>query len=167
MVRLVPRRHLLYGLILPRHRPGIVALAGCLGLGGCSVMSVFWDSAEREPATTGSIAAAELAVEVQEPLPQRLAYSDAAKIGQSAAAALKQAEGGTRTDWINAATGSSGTLVDVKDDDTLEGTPAACRHFNTIVTSFTGVHRYSGRICSAGHGRPVVQLSETAPENPS
>jgi hypothetical protein len=127
-----------------------------LFLAGCS-MSVpgFGEDA---PATTGSLP---MAVEVQQPLPETLAYSDASKIGQAAAAALWQAEGATGSDWVNAATGSSGTLEETAaapDDSGAE----ACRGFDTVVTSIGGVHRYSGRICRKADG--VSELRLAAPQ---
>ena len=121
-------------------------------------MSVMGSSAEVAPVATGSVAA----VEIQHPLPQKLAYSDATKIGQSAAAALQEVGGPAEADWVNAATGSSGTLTDMKQDGEAEGPSGACRLFNTIVTSFSGVHRYSGRICAGDSGKPVVQISDAA-----
>lgn len=137
-----------------------VAFAGAFLLGGCGSVSVL-GSAPAEPVATGSVAA----VEIQQPLPQRLAYSDATKIGQAAAAALRDvdagpdAPAGTNTDWVNAATGSSGTVVEMVPEE--QDVSGACRLFNTIVTSFSGVHRYSGRICRGDSGRPVVQLSDS------
>ena len=119
-----------------------------LFLAGCS-LSVPMPGSNGEPATTGSIRAS---VDVQRPLPQSLAYSDAAKIGEAAAAALWQAEAPAGGEWVNAATGSSGTVEQggVKD--------GACRPFNTIVTSIGGVHRYSGKICLERNGRSMVQI---------
>ena len=120
---------------------------------GCSMsMPIF--GTNDWPATTGSVTGA---VQVQEPLPQSLAYSDASKIGQAAAAALWQAEGGPNTDWINAATGSSGTL-ETSGDDPSE----TCRGFATTVTSIGGVHRYSGKICRSQNGRSVVEIAAPA-----
>jgi len=112
-------------------------------LAGCSFSSL---GGSDEPATTGSISAP---VEVQGPLPPSLAYSDASKIGQAAAATLWQAEGGATGDWINASTGSSGTV-----EQNTGGAAASeeCRPFNTIVTSIGGVHSYSGDICRSGIG---------------
>jgi hypothetical protein len=69
------------------------------------------------------------------------------------------AEGSEGADWVNAATGSSGTLTNVTQEAAGE-VSRPCRIFNTIVTSFSGVHRYSGRICGGDGGRPVVQLSD-------
>ena len=103
------------------------------------------------PATTGSIATP---VEVQKPVPATLAYSDASKIGQAAAAALWQADPAGGTDWINAATGSSGT---VETSAASTGTADGCRSFKTLVTSIGGVHSYSGTVCRAGGGPSVVQ----------
>ena len=126
-------------------------------LAGCSISMPMLGS-EDEPATTGSIAAP---VDVQQPLPKTLAYSDATKIGQAAAATLWQAGGSAEADWVNAATGSSGTLANAT------GSSDECRPFSTIVTSFAGVHSYSGNICRAGDGRSVVRIDERSPQDRS
>jgi surface antigen len=128
-------------------------VAGSGLLGGCS-MSMSDDS----PKATSSIAAP---VEVQQPLPQTLAYSDATKIGQTAAAALLQVDNGQDGEWVNKATGSSGTVVESASTEAAE-LSGACRLFNTIVTSFSGVHRYSGKVCRADNGRSVVQIDPQA-----
>lgn len=106
-----------------------------------------------EPAVTGSVAAP---VELQQPLPRTLAYSDASKIGQAAAAALWQADGITSQEWVNTATGSSGTV----EEHDLGPPTGECRTFSTIVTSISGVHSYSGDVCRSGGGRPVVRIDE-------
>jgi hypothetical protein len=109
------------------------------------------------PKTTGSIAPA---FQVQQPLPQTLAYSDAAKIGEAASAVMAQAEGTVPGDWINTSTGSSGTIETV---DLSAPTDADnCRPFSTIVTSIGGVHRYSGAICQGADGRARVQIADPA-----
>ena len=115
-----------------------------------------------EPTTTGSIA---IPVQVQQPLPPTLAYSDANKIGQAVAATLWQADSGAASEWVNAATGSSGTV----EEHTLgppQG-PGGCRPFSTIVTSIGGVHSYSGDVCQSGSGRPVVRIDERSKEDRS
>lgn len=136
------------GLIQRRNRRGFLLLAMPLLLGACS-MAVSDDA----PLTTSSVSA----IEVQQPLPQTLAYSDATKIGQAADSALLQVDNGQGGEWINSATGSSGTVEGSGsgEDAKLSG---ACRLFNTIVTSFSGVHQYSGKICRGDNGRPVVQI---------
>jgi hypothetical protein len=106
-----------------------------------------------EPATTGSLPAP---VEVAGPLPPTLAYSDASKIGQAAAATLWQTEGGVNGEWVNAATGSSGTVEQSGSDSSAS---AECLPFRTIVTSIGGVHSYSGDICRAGTGS-VIRIEE-------
>jgi surface antigen len=98
---------------------------------------------------------------VRQPLPQTLAYSDATKIGQTAAAALLQVDNGQGGEWVNNATGSSGTVVESASTEAAE-LSGACRLFNTIVTSFSGVHRYSGKVCRADNGRSVVQIDPQA-----
>jgi hypothetical protein len=92
-------------------------------------------------------------VKVEQPLPPSLAFSDAAKIGQTAATAFWQADGGAGTDWVNAATGSSGTLQGDGGGD------ESCRPFHTTVTSTGGVHRYFGKICRIETGASVVQIA--------
>lgn len=114
-------------------------------------MSLF--GGEDAPTTTGSIVPP---LQVQRPLPDTLAYSDAAKIGEAASAVLAQAEGTVADDWTNASTGSSGTIERVGGVASEE-----CRPFNTIVTSVNGVHSYSGRLCQSNGGRAVVQLGES------
>jgi len=122
-------------------------------LGGCS-MSPFGGG---EPATTGSVAPT---VDVARPLPPTLAFSDATKIGEAANAALMLASGTTSGEWINAATGSSGTVQTV---DLPNPPSAGCRPFSTTVTSIGGVHEYAGAICGSAGGRPVVKIDENAP----
>jgi hypothetical protein len=119
-------------------------------LAGCS-MSMFGGG--DAPVATGSIAPT---VDVQRPLPPTLAYSDAAKIGEAAKAALMQAT--SDGDWINVATGSSGKVETVD----LPTPPGAenCRPFSTTVTSIGGVHEYAGAICGDGAGRPRVTIDE-------
>jgi hypothetical protein len=126
------------------------ALAGSLLLGGCSLSVPGWGE-DSGPATTGSIAAP---VEVQKPLPKTLAYSDAAKIGQAAAATLWQAEGTGGAEWVNSATGSSGTV-----EASSAAAQEPCGDFNTVVTSIGGVHQYSGRVCRTHGGRSVVEIA--------
>jgi len=131
-----------------------LALALPVAVSGCSLSMPMLGS-DDEPATTGSVA---LPVEVQKPLPSTLAYSDAAKIGQAAAAAIAQAEGSASGEWVNLATGSSGTVE--RDFQTAAAAPGECRQFSTIVTSLGGVHRYAGKICQGANGRPVVQIAD-------
>lgn len=123
-------------------------------LAGCSFSSIGADA----PATTGSLVEP---VVVQRPLPQTLAFSDAARIGQAARAALWQAEGGEPEGWVNARTGSSGTLTaEAGPADAGEG--AQCRPFSTTVTSLGGVHQYSGTLCRRADTQTVVAIQETA-----
>ncbi len=114
-------------------------------------MSLF--EGDKTPQTTGSIAPH---VEVRQPLPPTLAYSDATKIGQAATAVVAQAEGSLPEEWVNASTGSSGT-VQTEQPDASAGN---CRQFSTIVTSVGGVHQYSGAICQNEGGRAIVQIDE-------
>lgn len=104
------------------------------------------------PLTTGSIAPP---VKVQQPLPQSLAFSDASKIGQAAAAALWQAGESSARDWENASTGSSGTI---ERDPKLASGSDGCRPFHTIVTSIGGVHRYAGSVCRKAAGQAIVAI---------
>jgi hypothetical protein len=104
------------------------------------------------PAMTGSIGRA---VEVEQPLPPSLAYSDAMKIGQAADAAFSSAgSGGAQApgEWVNAATGSSGSV------ERSGFSAGECRGFSTVVTSIGGVHRYVGELCRPGPGRPIVRI---------
>ena len=125
------------------------ALAGLLA--GCTM-----GGKETAPMTTGSVAPA---VQVEGPLPQTLAYSDAAMIG-AAASSGPQASGAGEFEWINAATGSSGTLTDLPTPAPVaQADPSrVCKVFNTIVTSFAGVHKYNGRLCSSSDGRRTVSI---------
>lgn len=147
-------------------RPGIraasqwaVAALGSLALAGCAFSM---RGTSEAPTTTGSIA---LPVEVQRPLPSTLAYSDAAKIGQAASAALWQggdtAGGWTPGGWVNARTGSTGTLK--------PGAPTAeasdCLPFSTTVTSLGGVHRYDGTVCRASNATAVLKIAENGGGN--
>jgi len=126
-------------------------LASPLLLAGCSMSIMDGDAA---PETTASIGAP---VALQQPLPSTLAYSDATRIGETATAVLAQAQGNSTQEWINASTGSSGTL----ETETANVSPSAnCRQFSTIVTSIGGVHHYSGAICQQHDGPAIVQLDE-------
>ena len=129
-------------------------------LAGCS-LNVPTLGAFEAPATTGSIGGR---VDVEEPLPITLAYSDARSIGEAAAAALWQG-GSDVEDWMNAATGSSGTLQPrvAASEAEAEG----CRSFDTIVTSIGGVHHYSGRVCRGDEGRSVLRIDPGQDERPS
>jgi surface antigen len=150
----VLRTHYTCQFISNSRRWGTV-LAAPLLLAGCSLS--MWGDPD-VPATTGSIADP---VEVQQPLPPTLAFSDATKIGQAASAALWQATGTQQDDWVNARTGSSGTLTrEAAPQSEAAGT---CRPFSTTVTSLGGVHRYSGTVCRAEAARTVVQLAENVP----
>jgi surface antigen len=110
------------------------------------------------PATTGSVAEP---VDVQRPLPPTLAYSDAARIGQAANAALWQATGTPEDQWVNARTGSSGTVI-LQVEEALAR--ADCRPFSTTVTSLAGVHKYSGTLCRGDNARSVLKIAEDTGE---
>jgi hypothetical protein len=142
------------------HSRSLLALIAVTALSGCS-MSVPM-LGEDGPATTGSIAAP---VQVQKPLPQTLAYSDATKIGQTAVAALWQVDNGAG-EWVNSATGSSGTVEKHGEADQAESA-ADCRGFDTLVTSIGGVHSYSGKICRGENGRSVVEIDDSGASRPS
>jgi hypothetical protein len=137
-------------------------VAGTVLLSACSI-SIPGFGSDDGPKTTGSIA---IPVEVQEPLPQTLAYSDAAKIGEAAAAVLWQAESDSAHEWINAATGSSGTVENGAAEDAT-GVSSACRIFTTDVTSVGGVHRYAGKICRRDNGRSIVEIGAPGEERGS
>ncbi len=124
-------------------------LAAPLLIAGCSLPSI---GALNAPETTGSVAEP---VEVQRPLPEALAYSDAAKIGQAARAALWQTDGSAPDEWVNARTGSSGTL-----EASHRGQASSeCRPFSTTVTSLSGVHKYAGTLCR-DQTRSVLKIAE-------
>jgi hypothetical protein len=149
-------------------------------LPGCSIAVPGFGGGTDTPEVTGSIAPR---VEVVQPLPQTLAYSDAAKIGQAAAAALwqsgdhaaaadatEQARAAPLGEWLNAATGSSGTLNPELGADSLNGNVALaseasedCRAFSTIVTSIGGVHSYQGRICRGTARGSVLTIAAPQP----
>ncbi len=122
----------------------------CLALAGCS-LSPFGGGKETQ-ITTGSI---QPSVEVQRPLPQTLAFSDAAMIGEAAKAALMLTAGDG--DWVNSATGSSGTVetADLPNPPGKDG----CKPFSTTVTSIGGVHEYAGAICGTA-SRARVTIDE-------
>jgi hypothetical protein len=107
------------------------------------------------PRTTGSI---NPPLQVAQPLPSTLAYSDAAKIGEAASAVLAQSEGKAPGDWINTSTGSSGTIETA--NLAAPASSESCRPFSTIVTSIGGVHRYSGEVCQGANGRAKVQITD-------
>jgi surface antigen len=134
-----------------------IAFAGASLLAGCSLAGL---GAGDVPATTGSIVES---VEVERPLPPSLAYSDAAKIGETARAALWKTRGGAAEDWVNTRTGSSGTLTAAAGS----GRSDKCRPFSTTVTSLAGVHQYSGAICQADDTRTVLKIAEESGEGRS
>jgi surface antigen len=126
-------------------------LASPFLLAGCSMSIMDGDAA---PETTASIGPP---VSVQQPLPSTLAFSDATRIGEAATSVLAQAQGNSTKEWINASTGSSGTL----ETETADVSASAnCRQFSTVVTSIGGVHHYSGAICQQHDGPAIVQLDE-------
>ena len=125
-------------------------LVAPLLVGACSFSTL---GAQNAPATTGSLVQP---VEVQRPLPPTLAYSDAAKIGQAASAALWEANGRAPDEWTNARTGSSGTLT----ADSRSDPSSDCFPFSTTVTSLGGVHQYSGSVCRGDGARTVLQIAE-------
>jgi len=129
-------------------------MAATLALAGCSMSMM---SKGEAPKTTGSIAPS---VDVQGPIPKTLAFSDATMIGEAARMAMVQAQGAGDNDWINAATGSSGTIEAVD----LPNPPAAggCRPFSTTVTSIGGVHEYAGALCPDVSGRAHLRIDERA-----
>lgn len=133
-----------------------VALAGVLA--GCTM-----GGKQAAPVTTGSV---EPAVQVEGPLPQTLAYSDAAMIGAAASSQPSGPGAGTdpagKFEWVNAATGSSGTLEDLPTPAPAADPSRACKLFNTIVTSFAGVHKYNGRVCRTNDGRRTVSIDAPA-----
>jgi hypothetical protein len=151
-------------------RSALALLLMTTALPACSVSVPGFGGGDSDaPKTTGSIVPP---VEVVEPLPRTLAYSDAAKIGQAASAALWQsgdaaAEAPPAGEWLNAATGSSGTFSAEAEGSTVgvsnAPTPEDCRAFSTIVTSIGGVHSYSGRICRGAAGGSVLTIASPEP----
>lgn len=111
------------------------------------------------PVATGSIAPP---VQVEGPLPQTLAYSDAAMIGQAASASDTAASAESDFEWINAATGSSGTLQGLPTPAEDPDPSRACKVFNAMVTSFSGVHSYNGRVCSRSDGKRTISIDAPA-----
>ncbi|WP_177176648.1 RT0821/Lpp0805 family surface protein [Faunimonas pinastri] len=118
-------------------------------------MKLSSDDTKPDPIVTGSIATP---VEVGSPLPQTLAYSDAKKIGTAGSAILFEsgaaADVTAKKDWINAETGSSGTMA--PEAHKTAATEPGCKPFETTVTSFGGVHHYSGTICKSAMGTGAV-----------
>ena len=129
----------------------------------CRLLDVGRDArTDDAPATTGSIAAP---VEVQQPLPATLAYSDATKIGQAAAAALWQAEAGSgggmgeRRHRLLRHRAQSGAGADAA---SAEG----CRRFR----HHRDQHRRRASLFRQhlpGGGRAARSCRSTAPEQPS
>jgi len=139
-----------------------IALVLCGALAGCSM-----GGPKDVPVATGSITPP---VQVEGPLPQTLAYSDAAMIGQAASASetAVAADGGAGEsegsdfEWINAATGSSGTLQGLPTPAEDPDPSRACKVFNAMVTSFSGVHSYNGRVCSRSDGKRTISIDAPA-----
>jgi hypothetical protein len=148
------RTHYIGPSTMAARRSAAIALALSALLAGCSLSGTKL-APDGAPATTGSISRP---VEVLRPLPETLAYSDAATIGEAAQAALWQADGTATGEWLNRATGSSGT-VEHSSARSIED-PEHCRPFSTIVTSIGGVHHYSGNVCRAENGRSVVSIGD-------
>jgi hypothetical protein len=136
----------------------LIALAACGGLSalaaGCSM-----GGGKDTPVATGSIAPA---VQVEGPLPQTLAYSDAAMIGRAATASETGESADGEFEWINAATGSSGTLQGLPTPAEDPDPSRACKVFNAMVTSFGGVHSYNGRICRRSDGQSTISIDAPA-----
>jgi hypothetical protein len=132
----------------------LFALALCGGLAGCSM-----GGPKDVPVATGSIAPA---VQVEGPLPQTLAYSDAAMMGQAASAAEVEQEAPSGFEWVNASTGSSGTLQGLPTPAEDPDPSRACKVFNAMVTSFSGVHSYNGRVCRRSDGQSTISIDAPA-----
>ena len=132
-----------------------IALALCAALAGCSMGG----GGNDVPVATGSIAPP---VQVEGPLPQTLAYSDAAMMGQAASAAEVEQEAPSGFEWVNASTGSSGTLQGLPTPAEDADPSRACKVFNAMVTSFSGVHSYNGRVCSRSDGKRTISIDAPA-----
>ena len=132
---------------------------------GCSSISIPLGkvTADDSPALTGSLGQG---VKVEQPLPDALAYSDAAVIGQVAGKAAFETVTDDQIDWVNGATGSTGTWKagpQVATENTEE-----CRAFGATVTSVRGVHRFSGVACRDESGNLSVRsLSDKPADTPA
>jgi hypothetical protein len=132
----------------------LFALVLCGALAGCSM-----GGGKDTPVATGSIAPA---VQVEGPLPQTLAYSDAAMMGQAASAAEAEQAVPSGFEWVNASTGSSGTLQGLPTPAADPDPSRACKVFNAMITSFSGVHSYNGRVCSRSDGQRTISIDAPA-----
>lgn len=99
-------------------------------------------------------------MKVEQPLPEALAYSDAAVIGEVAGKAAFDEVTSEQIDWVNGATGSVGTW---KAGPQIAADEAGdCRSFGATVTSVQGIHRYSGVACRDKRGNLTVKsLTDT------
>lgn len=94
-------------------------------------------------------------VKVEQPLPEALAYSDAAVIGQVAGKEAFKEVTNDEIDWVNGATGSVGTW---KAGPQVSSSDAGdCRAFGATVTSVQGIHHYSGVACRDARGNLTVK----------
>lgn len=137
----------------------IVAVLG-LALAGCSSISI--PLGNSGPKQTASVAgAAGAPVKVEQPLPEALAYSDAAVIGEVAAKEAFKEVSNDEIDWVNGATGSVGTWKagpQVSSDDKGD-----CRAFGATVTSVQGIHHFSGVACRDAQGHLTVKSLTSNP----
>ena len=126
----------------------VMTVAGC----GSISIPLGGSSPQETAALTGPNGEA---VKVEQPLPPALAYSDAAVIGQVAGKSAFDEVSDEPVDWVNGATGSSGTWkagpqIASQDDE-------KCRAFDATVTSVRGVHRFSGVACRDKTGNLSVR----------
>jgi hypothetical protein len=140
-------------LVLP------IMIAGC----GSISIPLGGSSPEETAALTGPNGEA---VKVEQPLPPALAYSDAAVIGKVAGESAFDQVSEESIDWVNGATGSSGTWKG--GPQITAGGNEECRAFGATVTSVRGVHRFSGVACRDQAGNlSVKSLSDKPVELPA
>lgn len=138
----------------------VLAALLSVSLAGCGSITIpFGGRADESPAiTTGSIGPA---VVVQEPLPEALSYSDAARIGQTAGIAGIDTLPKDGIDWINEVTGSAGKVRPLS--QISQNATRTCRDIEATVTSVGGVHRFGGTLCK-DQTSGVVQMEALATE---
>lgn len=100
-------------------------------------------------------------VKVEQPLPEALAYSDAAVIGQVAGKEAFKEVTNEEIDWVNGATGSVGTWK--AGPQVSSGDAGDCRSFGATVTSVQGIHHYSGVACRDAQGNLTVKSLSSNP----
>lgn len=146
--------------LIRRILPLSVVLA--MTVSGCGSISIPLGNStpEQSAAVTGPNGEG---VKVEQPLPPALAYSDAAVIGQVAGQTAFDQVSDEPVNWVNGATGSSGTW---KAGPQITGeTDEECRTFGATVTSVRGVHQFSGVTCRDKAGNLIVRSLSDTPAN--